>query len=73
MTSSIGLPHNGVEDRGWQLYLTSLIMIIFAGIFVIIKCATRMATKQFGSDDYTIVASLVGMINVLCIVTRRYG
>ena len=55
----IGFPNNGADDQGWRLYLTSLIMILAAGLFVIARCIMRLARRTFGWDDAAIVASLV--------------
>ena len=59
MTINIGLPTDGVPDQGWKLYITSLVSILVAGLFVIARCATRALSYKLGADDYTIVVSLV--------------
>lgn len=59
MSANMGFPSGGVPNQGWKLYLTSLIMIIFAGLFVIAKVFTRLRYGRLASDDYAIVASLV--------------
>lgn len=61
---SIGFPSNGVADQGWKLYITSLIMVLSAGLFVIARIATRLASKRLGWDDYTIVASIVRLLSI---------
>jgi hypothetical protein len=58
MVANIGLPSDGEEDQGWKLYLTSLIMVLCAGLAVIARVYTRRAGK-LKADDYTIIASLV--------------
>lgn len=63
MSSPIGLPSDGNDDQGWKLYVASTIMIIASGLFVIVRCAARIAKRQFGADDYTIVASLVSVVS----------
>lgn len=50
---------DGVPNQGWKLYITSLVMVIVAGLFVIARCTTRLISHKLGSDDYTIVTSLV--------------
>lgn len=59
MLASMGFPSGGEANQGWKLYLTSLIMILSAGIIVIARVVTRFRAAQLGADDYTIVASLV--------------
>ncbi|KAI8937956.1 hypothetical protein NX059_005639 [Plenodomus lindquistii] len=58
MAVNIGLPSGGIENQGWKLYLTSLIMILCAGLVVIVRIWTRFRAVRLGADDYTIVASL---------------
>lgn len=55
----MGFPDNGVDNQGWKLYITSLVMIITAGLFVIARCSTRFFMHKLGSDDAAIVVSLV--------------
>ncbi len=55
----IRFPNNGADDQGWKLYLTSLIMILAAGLFVIARCIMRFARHTFGWDDAAIMVSLV--------------
>ena len=45
-------------DRGHGLYVTALVLV--AGLFVLGRMAARWSKRQFGMDDYTIVAALVG-------------
>lgn len=59
MGLNIGLPEGDVPNRGYELYLASLIMVLVAGLFVIGRLAARWTKSQFGMDDYTIVLSLV--------------
>ncbi|KAH9863000.1 hypothetical protein J1614_010670 [Plenodomus biglobosus] len=58
MAVNIGLPSGGEANHGWKLYLTSLIMILCAGLLVIARIWTRFKAVRLGADDYTIVASL---------------
>lgn len=62
--ANMGFPAGGFANQGWKLYLTSLIMILSAGLFVIIRIATRIRTGKLGADDYTIVFSLVSQENL---------
>ncbi|RFN48066.1 hypothetical protein FIE12Z_7789 [Fusarium flagelliforme] len=58
----MGYPTDGVDNQGWKLYITSLVMIIAAGLFVIARCLARFTIHKLGSDDIAIVASLVSSI-----------
>jgi hypothetical protein len=56
----MGFPSNGEGNQGWKLYLTSLVMIIVAGLVVIARIVVRLRTGvMLQADDYTIAASLV--------------
>ena len=59
MAANMGFPSGGEANQGWKLYLTSLIMILSAGLFVIARIVTRLWTVRLKADDYTIIASLV--------------
>jgi hypothetical protein len=59
MGLNIGLPEGDVPNRGFELYLASLVMVLVAGLFVLGRLAARWTKSQFGMDDYTIVLSLV--------------
>lgn len=59
MAYNAGFPANGVDNQGWKLYITSLIMVISAGLVVLWRLVLRVAKKTLGPDDFTIVASLV--------------
>ncbi|EEH23452.2 hypothetical protein PABG_05663 [Paracoccidioides brasiliensis Pb03] len=49
-------------SRGYQLYITSLVMILAASLFVAMRLSTRIANKQFGSDDYMITIALASSV-----------
>lgn len=59
MTTNIGLPTDGVENKGWKLYITSTVMVIVAGLFTITRFWARYKYQTFGWDDYTVLMSLV--------------
>ncbi|WPH02240.1 Hypothetical protein R9X50_00509600 [Acrodontium crateriforme] len=77
MISTFGLPTNGLPDQGWKLYLTSLIMIIAAGLAASARLTTRIIYGRLGPDDYTIIASLVFSIflsvSVQLAISNGYG
>jgi hypothetical protein len=55
----MGFPTDGEDNQGWKLYLTSLIMILSAGIFVIARVVGRLQVDRLAPDDWAIIASLV--------------
>ena len=59
MSYNIGFGTAGKPDQGWKLYITSLIMVLSAGLFVIARIATRIWSRQMGEDDYLVLTSLV--------------
>jgi hypothetical protein len=59
MAANMGFPGGGEENQGWKLYLTSLIMVSSAGLFVIARVLTRVRVFELKPDDYAIIASLV--------------
>ena len=54
---------DGSDDQGWNLYITSLVTILVAGLFVIARLVTRLVRRNFGWDDVAIVASLVSLFH----------
>ncbi|KAM5341226.1 hypothetical protein ACJ41O_015335 [Fusarium nematophilum] len=60
----MGFPTDGVDNQGWKLYITSLVMIITAGLFVIARCSTRFWMHKLGWDDAAVVVSLLSSIIV---------
>lgn len=59
MGQNVGLGDADTPNRGFELYVTSLVMVFVAGLFVLGRLAARWTKRQFGTDDYTIVLSLV--------------
>lgn len=55
----MGFSSGGEANQGWKLYMTSLVMILSAGLIVVARIATRLCAAKLESDDYTIIASLV--------------
>lgn len=70
MAPNVGLGTQGPVERGWNLYLLSVTMVIVAGLFVGIRIGTTAARNRLGSDDYTIVASLVSLDDPICCEMR---
>ncbi|KAJ4302366.1 hypothetical protein N0V88_002510 [Collariella sp. IMI 366227] len=73
----VGFPNNGAADQGWKLYITSLVMILTAGLFVVARVATRLMRRAWGWDDIAIVVSLafsiVLSVAIQLAVTHGYG
>ncbi|EHA46679.1 hypothetical protein MCOR27_002597 [Pyricularia oryzae] len=55
----MGFPADGDDNNGWKLYILSLITIISAGVFVVLRLWTRIASSQTGWDDAAVVASWI--------------
>ncbi|KAJ5963877.1 uncharacterized protein N7479_003753 [Penicillium vulpinum] len=49
---------DGVPDRGYVLFITALVMVLTAAIFVTIRLATRIHLREFGWDDLFLVIAL---------------
>ncbi|KAL8897016.1 MAG: hypothetical protein Q9207_007425 [Kuettlingeria erythrocarpa] len=59
MGVNIGLGDAQHPDKGYQLFITALVMVILAGLVVLGRLAARWANKGYGYDDYAIIVSLV--------------
>lgn len=53
---------DGIPDRGYKLFITALVMVLIAAIFVAIRLATRVHLRQFGWDDSFLLIALVASI-----------
>lgn len=72
MAPNVGLGSHGQVQRGWGLWLTSVLAVVIAGFFVAARLAQRFAKKSgIGLDDYMIIAALVS--SVLLTVTECQG
>ncbi|SPQ24843.1 a5c6638c-0012-41a1-b479-01199bd3c0c7 [Thermothielavioides terrestris] len=73
----VGFPNNGVDDQGWKLYITSLVMILAAGLVVTARVSIRLARRNFGYDDVAIVVallfSIVLSVSIQLAVVHGYG
>ncbi|KAL8920327.1 MAG: hypothetical protein Q9208_006298 [Pyrenodesmia sp. 3 TL-2023] len=58
MGVNIGLGDAEHPDKGYQLFITALVMVTIAGLVVLGRLAARWANKAYGYDDYAIVVSL---------------
>ena len=51
-------------EKGTELYIISVVMVVVAGLFVAARISTRLlssasANQGLGQDDYCVIASLV--------------
>lgn len=58
--SPAGFSTPGLPNHGWRVWLALVIMIVISGTFVVFRVIARVSARQMGSDDYAIVAALVG-------------
>ncbi|EXL51972.1 hypothetical protein FOCG_07785 [Fusarium oxysporum f. sp. radicis-lycopersici 26381] len=58
----MGFPADGIDNHGWKLYITSLVMIISSGLFVVARCIARYSIHKLGSDDVAIIVSLISSV-----------
>ncbi|KAF2854713.1 hypothetical protein T440DRAFT_241456 [Plenodomus tracheiphilus IPT5] len=69
MAPNVGLGTQGPLQRGWELWLTSVLAVVLAGLFVAARLTQRLVKKSgIGLDDYLIVAALVS--SILLILTE---
>lgn len=72
MAPNVGLGTQGPIERGWSLWLTSVIAVVVAGFFVGARLAQRLLKRSgFGVDDYMIMAALLA--SILLTVTECQG
>ena len=71
MRVNIGLGDAEHPDKGYQLYITALVMVIMAGLVVLGRMAARWANKGYGYDDYAIMVSLVRSLHWACYQRNR--
>lgn len=55
----LGRPTADVPSRGYQLWLTDVVVVIVAGVFVVIRLVSRYLRSGIQVDDWTILAALV--------------
>lgn len=59
MPPNVGLGAQGEEQRGWGLWLASVLGVCLSAAFVIARLAQRLSKTGLGMDDYMITASLI--------------
>ncbi|EFE37927.1 hypothetical protein TRV_07417 [Trichophyton verrucosum HKI 0517] len=55
----LGRPTADVPSRGYQLWVTDVVVVIVAGVFVAIRLVSRYLRSGIQVDDWTILAALV--------------
>lgn len=58
MSPNVGLG-TGPGTRGWDLYISSIVMVILAGLFVATRLLQRGTKTHLALDDYLIAIALV--------------
>ena len=72
MAPNVGLGSQGPLERGWGLWLTSVLAVVLAGFFVAARITQRFLKKNgLGMDDYLIIAALLA--SVLLTITECQG
>ncbi|KAJ8113603.1 hypothetical protein OPT61_g4301 [Boeremia exigua] len=60
MAPNVGLGAEGPVQRGWGLWLTSVLAVVIAAIFVTARLAQRLIKRSgLGMDDYMIIVALI--------------
>lgn len=60
MAPNVGLGTQGPVQRGWALWLTSVLAVVIAAIFVGARLAQRLSKRSgLGMDDYMIILALI--------------
>lgn len=78
MNTKLGIG-TGQGSRGWELYITSVVMVILSGLFVSLRLLQRKTTSKLDLDDYTSLFALVIvdahllLYNVVCLLLTYLG
>ncbi|KAH6612741.1 hypothetical protein C7974DRAFT_84641 [Boeremia exigua] len=60
MVPNVGVGTEGPVQRGWGLWLTSVLAVVIAAIFVAARLTQRLIKRSgLGMDDYMIIAALL--------------
>ena len=60
MAPNVGLGTEGPVQRGWGLWLTSVLAVVIAALFVGARLAQRLSKRSgLGMDDYMIILALI--------------
>lgn len=60
MAPNVGMGTEGPIQRGWSLWLTSVLAVVVATLFVGARLVQRFVKRSgLGIDDYMIIAALI--------------
>lgn len=58
MSFGAGFPHNGDDNKGYQLFLSATVLVVVAAVFVSLRLYARLKQGNQGLDDWMILASM---------------
>jgi len=61
--ANVGKGTSELPDRGWPLFIISVMMVNISGLFVLGRVAFRLSRRAMGTDDYVIILALVSRAN----------
>ncbi len=61
--AKVGKGTSELPDRGWPLFIISVVMVNISGLFVLGRVAFRLSRRAMGTDDYVIILALVSRAN----------
>jgi hypothetical protein len=61
--ANVGNGTSELPDRGWPLFIISVVMVNISGLFVLGRVAFRLSRRAMGTDDYVIILALVSRAN----------
>ncbi|KAF2112844.1 hypothetical protein BDV96DRAFT_496939 [Lophiotrema nucula] len=76
MAPNVGLGTEGPVQRGWTLWIVSVVGVVLSALFVLARLLQRITkTGRLGIDDYMIIASLVasGLLSMTECQAVAYG
>ncbi|KAJ4311220.1 hypothetical protein N0V94_008059 [Neodidymelliopsis sp. IMI 364377] len=76
MAPNVGLGAEGPIQRGWGLWLTSVLAVVLAALFVAARLVQRFLKRSgLGMDDYMIIAALIssGLLSLTECQAVAYG
>ncbi|KAF2737759.1 hypothetical protein EJ04DRAFT_86507 [Polyplosphaeria fusca] len=59
MAPNVGLGTEGPDQRGWTLWIVSVVGVVLSAVFVGARILQRIVVTGLGMDDYVIIAALV--------------
>ncbi len=62
--ANVGKGTSELPDRGWPLFIISIVMVNISGLFVLGRVAFRLSRRAMGTDDYVIILALVSRAKI---------